>query len=283
METTLRRLSYLAVVSLTSILTLANSAQATPVVFSIGGDNTTASIQTTVDNFRAAIGNPNNGNGAGDLGSGRREINWDGGATNITTPAPGGTPFNVFLNNRGAQFTTPGTGFTQAVPGADIAGNATYSTTFGVFSQSRLFTPLGSNITDGTFFIPGTNGGAGAFVSAFGAVFTDVDSATSSKIDYFDVNGNLLTSVFVPAGTTANGSLSFLGVLFNAGERIGRVHITSGNVAPGPNDSLGVDVVVMDDFIFSEPRRIPEPAAGQLALFGILVLAGGFALRRSQQ
>jgi hypothetical protein len=258
--------------------------RAVPVVFSVGGNNTTASIQATVDNFRTAVGNPNNGNNAGDLGSGRREINWDGGG-GVSTPSPGGTPFNVFLNNRGALFTTPGIGFNQATPDnlATQFSNPSYSTAFGVFSPLRLFTPIGSNITDETFFIPGTNGAAPATVSAFGAVFTDVDSATSSKIDYFDLNGNLLTSVFVPAGTSADGSFSFLGVAFNAGERIGRVRITSGNSALGPSDGAGIDVVVMDDFIFSEPRRVPEPAAGQLALFGILVLAGGFALRRSQQ
>ena len=42
----------------------------------------------------------------------RREINWDGGGSTATSLVP--TPFEGFLVNRGALFTTPGTGFVQA-------------------------------------------------------------------------------------------------------------------------------------------------------------------------
>ena len=49
--------------------------------FSVGGDATPGSIQAKVDAFRAALGNPNNGNNPGPLNSGRREINWDGGGS----------------------------------------------------------------------------------------------------------------------------------------------------------------------------------------------------------
>jgi hypothetical protein len=259
---------------------------AAPIVFSVGGSDLTSSIQATVDNFRAALGNPNNGNVAGPLFTGRREINWDGGGPPVDANAPGGTPFNVFLNNRGAQFTTAGTGFVQAPPsgGADngLAGffnNNTYGNVFGVFSPNRDFTPTGSNITDGLFFIPGTNGSNSAEVKGFGAVFTDVDSATSSKIEYFDKFGNLLTSQSVPAGTVANKSLSFLGVNFNAGEEIFRVRITSGTtaLAQGVNDGGAIDLVVMDDFLFAEPTAVPEPASW--AIFGIAAL-GLMGIRR---
>ena len=57
--------------------------------FSVGGNASTASIQATVDAFRAALGNPNNGNAAGPLASGRREINWDGGGPPVDANAPG--------------------------------------------------------------------------------------------------------------------------------------------------------------------------------------------------
>src|SRR5262249_3203884 len=150
---------------------------------------------------------------------------------------------------------------------ATAFNNPTYGTTFGVFSSPRVFTPVGSNITDVFFFIPGTNGGTPAVVSGFGAVFTDVDLATSTTIDFFDVNGALLTEQFIPAGTVANGSLSFLGVTFNAGEEIFRVRITSGNSPLGPNDGDGIDVVVMDDFLYGEPLAVPEPAS--LSLFAV--------------
>jgi hypothetical protein len=36
--------------------------------------------------------------------------------------------------------------------------------------------------------------------------------------------------------------------------RIARVLITSGNVSPGPDDDKKNDIVVMDDFIYSEPQ-----------------------------
>src|SRR5438874_1674367 len=51
-------------------------AEAAPIPFNVGGSNLTSSIQGTVDAFRAALGDPNNGNAPGPLFSGRREINW---------------------------------------------------------------------------------------------------------------------------------------------------------------------------------------------------------------
>src|SRR4029450_12470135 len=100
-------------------------AQASAIPFEIGGSNLIASIQGTVTSFQAALGNPNNGSVAGPLGTGHREINWDGGG-GLVAPGPGGTPFTTFLNTRGALITTPGSGFQQAVPGADL-GDASYA------------------------------------------------------------------------------------------------------------------------------------------------------------
>ena len=136
-----------------------------PIVFQAAGP-TVASIQGTVDAFRAALGNPNNGNAPGPLASGRREINWDGGGNNQTT-AVAGNPFAGFQITRGALFTTPdGTGFVQAPAAADpvlfppggLAGlfdNPTYGTIFTAFSPLRLFSAIGSNITEVDFFVPG--------------------------------------------------------------------------------------------------------------------------------
>src|SRR5262245_23612872 len=124
-----------------------------PTVFQAAGKNG-ASIQSSVDAFRAELGNPNNGN-AGPLDTGHREINWDGAGgvdTSTTTPV---TPFNVFLNTRGSQFTTPGIGLTQAPASGGPQGglavlfnNPSYGTIFKPFSNMRLFTPVGSNITE---------------------------------------------------------------------------------------------------------------------------------------
>ena len=63
----------------------AASGVVTPTVFQAAGPNP-ESIQSTVDAFRAALGEPDNANNPGPLASGRREINWDGGGgVDITT------------------------------------------------------------------------------------------------------------------------------------------------------------------------------------------------------
>lgn len=276
-----------------TLLGLASTAAAAPIVFEVGGSNA-ASIQATVDAFRAALGNPNNGNAPGPLAGGRREINWDGGGNNFATTAPA-TPFDVFLDLRGGRFATPGTGLTQAPPTADLAqdpsgagglaglfGNPSYGATFGTFSAERLFVPVGSNLTDGFFFVPGTAGGAQATVAGFGAVFTDVDLPDATQIRFFDAGDGLLFERFVLPATVADAGLSFLGVVFDAGESIARVRITTGNSALGPNDNPtgGVDVVAMDDFLYGEPvalQAVPEPTAAALFLggIGLLLLAIG--------
>ncbi len=242
-------------------------------VFQAAGPSTT-SIQSSVDQYRATVGAPNNGNGPSAV-AGRREINWDGGSTINETTAVAGNPFSGFLITRGALFTTPdGTGFVQAPAGTDVApgglaglfGNPTYKTSFRAFSASRLFSAIGSNVTEVNFFVPG-GGNVTATVNGFGAVFTDVDQPNgsgpaqkrgnrkaSTLIEYYDANGELLFSSFVPA-SPGDGGFSFFGVVF-PDTRIARVRITSGDVTPGPNDSAKQDVVMMDDFIYGEPRPV---------------------------
>ena len=56
----------------------------------------------------------------------------------------------------------------------------------------------------------------------------------STLIEYFGVDGDLLFSSFVPA-SPGDASLSFFGIVFDDA-LIARVRITSGNVAPGPDD-----------------------------------------------
>jgi len=258
------------------VLTVSETAQAqatqpTPLVFQAAGPDA-ASIQSAVDAFRASLGN-NNLNNPGPLQKGRREINWDGGNPNILDTTAPVNPFLVFLNTRGSQFKTPGLGLSQAPPSggpqgglAVLFGNPTYATTFRAFSASRLFTPVGSNITEASFSIPGTNGNAPATVRGFGAVFTDVDqpdgsvlSASrshqgSTLIEYFGKDGRLLFISSVPAAP-GNGNLSFFGIKFDDA-RIASVLIKTGDVAPGPNDDKQHDIVMMDDFIYGEPQLI---------------------------
>jgi len=266
----------IAALGLLSILLAASEtahAQATsnnpPLVIQAAGPDA-SSIKSAVEAFRSALGD-NNANNPGPLQKGRREINWDGGNPNVLDTTAPANPFVVFLNTRGSQYKTPGLGLSQAPPsgGAQgglikLFGNPTYGRIFRTFSASRLFTPVGSNVTQATFSIPGTNGNARAAVRGFGAVFTDVDqpdgrpisnvSRSNTLIQYFDRNGRLLYNGSVPAAP-GDGNLSFFGVKFDDA-RIASVVITTGNVAPGPNDDAAHDIVMMDDFIYGEPQLL---------------------------
>ena len=261
-------------------LALTPSAVAATVVIKDAGP-ATANIADDVIAFRNALGDPNNGNAAGPRPGGRREINWDGGtATNGTPPA---NPFLTFLNpptTRGILLSTPGIGLQQSLPGsgtnslADI--NPTYATTFAAFSLNRVFTPVGSNITDATFFIPGTGTAIPAVISGFGAVFSDVDAANATTMEFFNPFGSSLGIFDVPAAA-GTATFSFLGVIFD-NQDIARVRITTGNTALSNSATEGVgstvDVVVMDDFLYSEPRAdIPVPASHTLVLLGLGLLA----------
>ena len=73
-------------------------------------------------------------------------------------------------------------------------------------------------------------------------------------MEYFDADGKLLFSSFVPA-SPGDGSLSFFGIVFDDA-LIARVRITTGNVAPGPDDAEKRDIVMMDDFIYGEPQPL---------------------------
>lgn len=256
-----RRMSGLVLVA--GLMT-ATSAGAQPVVREATGADA-AAIQATVDAFRADLGNPNNANAAGSQAGGRREINWDGGgAAAPATKFP--IPMTTF-SNRGAIFVTPGSGFEisgQPTPEfGDI--NPTYPGQFAAFSSPRLFTALNSNVLDTLFHVPG-NTNVPAAVTGFGAVFTDVETPTSTKMEFYAPDGRLLFERFVPAA--ASGSLSFVGVSFPYGELVARVRIVSGNAAFGPDEGEGLDLVAMDDFFYSEPVSTNgltiTPQTGQL-------------------
>jgi hypothetical protein len=90
---------------------------------------------------------------------------------------------------------------------AVLFNNPTYGTIFSTFSPLRLFTPVGSNIPEALFFIPGTNG---ATQQLWGALVRFSQTLTSR----------------MGAG------------LFDDA-RIARVRITTGDVASGPDDDDG--------------------------------------------
>ena len=268
-------------------LAMALSAPAALVTLTAtGGNNTDPALTAAVGNFRTAIssGGANNGVAGGPFTTGRREINWDAAGLDAFA-TPGVMPNNFFNNNskRGATFQA-GAGGSLIVSGRIASGspdlrfntlNASYATNFQSFSPDRLFGLLGTNTVDTSFTVPNTPL-LSATVFGFGAIFEDVDLA-GSMILAFDLSNTLIGSVTVPA---QNDGLSFAGLFFDAGERIGSIRIIagSGGLGVADNPGLGIDMVAMDDFFYSEPQAVPEPAATALAG---LALAGLLRRRRA--
>lgn len=272
-------------------------ALAAPAVFTGAGANA-AAIQAAVDNFRNAVGSPNNGanNPLGVIhAGGRREINWD-------APILPGNPmppdfFNRSLDfngqvgsRRGAEFTTPGSGFLvsqNTSPGdpnrkfGDI--DVSYESEFQLFSNNRLFGINSSTLMDTYFYLPNVPSQVAA-VNAFGVVFTDVDLSNSAGIWLYDESNVLLASAFAPV---ADKGLSFVGIQLDPGLWATRVRIQSGTLKLGPGnvDDMNMmwDVVAMDDFIYSEPMLVPEPATAGALAAAVLAGLGAWTVRRRRR
>lgn len=235
-------------------------ASAAPVVREATGADAPA-IAAAVDAFEEEVGIVNCPGG-----SGCRQIVWDGVPDERSDPAfmPEGQ-----FRAAGALFTTPGTGVQVSgdlvTPFADpdlpdfAETNPTYEVEFEPFSAPRLFTSIGSNVIDTRFVVPGTD--TPADTNAFGVVFSDVNVVGPTTMQYFAPDGSSLGTFPVPA-TPGQQTFSFLGVIFNAGERIARVRITQGGAALGAvvNDLAPADLVVTDNFVFGDPQAQAPPA-----------------------
>jgi hypothetical protein len=236
-------------------------------------------FNSTVADFRNAIGGGNTPGGGGSFGGIRREVNWDGVPNSLSDPNL--MPANQFAG-RGVIFSTPGTGFINSANSGQptpalfesfdgpAQGNGTYN--FAAFSQQRIFTVLGATTMTVDFVLPGTN--TPSFTRAFGSVFVCADTTTacSGSISAIDNLGNTITS----AGFSdpSSSGFFFLGILGEGSERFARVDLTFGNSNLGEvHDGQNI-VTVMDDFIFAEvgTNAVPEPQAYALIGAGLISL-----------
>lgn len=228
-----------------------NEPQAT--VLSAAGDS--AAIIGTINQFRSILGDSLNV--APGKTSGRREVNWDGVPAaltnnnnfpvdffNSTNPEdPNGRKRGLVYIDAGNGFRVDSSSFSQVDP--------SYAGQFPVFSKKRLFTQMGNYVYEAVFKVPGT--GTDASIHGFGAVFSDVDIAGSSTLEFFE--GNKSLGVFKVKASPQ--SFSFLGVHFE-GKKITRVKFTTGNGVLGEglkdiSDGGSKDLVVLDDFFYDEP------------------------------
>jgi hypothetical protein len=226
-------------------------------IFTAAGDS--AAITSKLDEFRNTLGVVLN-TAPGATG-GRREINWDAvpaAATNTNTFAadffgasdaalPAGRKRGFVMENS-VNFRVDSTNFSELA--------ASYSTQFRNFSPKRLFMSVGNNVLAATFKVPGTT--TDAFVKGFGVIFCDVDDANSTSIEFFSGAKSLGVYKAPVSGLNARG-FSLLGVYF-PDDKVTRVVIKSGQTILGASNlditSGGTsDIVVMDDFLYDEPRQ----------------------------
>jgi len=274
----------LTLVTAITVLLFASPAWADPLTFTTfeaAGANA-AAITATRDAFRTAVGGGAVAGANGSFGGLRREINWDGVPSAFSDPNL--LPANFFntTSPRGVVFSTPGTGFmVSANAGEAVPTLFGFPSDFQTFSAQKLFTAVNSNVTDVSFFLPGTS--TPATTSAFGLIFVDVEVANATRLDFFDDTNTLVyTRNALVAG---NQGLSFLGAVGSA-SGISRVRITSGVNTIVSNGLLGNandDIVVMDDFLYAEPAvaqtSVPEPASIVLIATGI----AGLTARRMRR
>src|SRR6476469_7283687 len=221
-------------------------------VFSAVGDS--ATIAAKAAEFRVALGGGLNAPNTPPQAGGRREINWDGVPAAVTNVDNFPSTFFNVNSARGAVFTTPGSGF--RVDSTDFAAvNTSLAGQFKFFSAKKTFAAVGSRFTDVHFFLVGQS--QFAQVTGFGVIFSDVDRKGSTKISFYDVDDVLLGTFEAPARSGTH-EFSFIAALFPTAV-VSRVRITSGDAAlSGAVTDVSAggtnDLVVMDDFMYGEPR-----------------------------
>ena len=224
--------------------------------------------------------------------TGRRQINWDAlpatrGVSDDTSSNFPGEFFNAAVNPRarGALCSTPVHTSMMRLSSdpqhtgdgvAPLFGQPTEFSFFSVDPQSATETQRIIGVTNckpgsgaaspGCFldvhFRDPANPERQAYVDGFGSVFTGTNVAGLSKIEFFDIDANLLHTVNVPV--SGDGMLAFAGAKF-ASPVVAYVRITAGNLGIDQcsQESATDDCVAMDDFIYGEPKLVQVLAANR--------------------
>jgi hypothetical protein len=261
----MKKTKLIAILALSSVMivscdkdddnTYTNPPAVQSTVLSVSGDSNT--VAAKLAEFRVLLGDVNN-TPAGQT-TGRREVTWDGVSPaftnnnlfpldffNSTDPAVGNA------RKKGLQYAANGTQI--RIDSTDFSEiDASYAAQFEPFTKKRILVAAGTTVSEIIFKVPATT--TAASVKGFGVVFSDVDVANSTFIEFF--NGTKSLGIFKAPATAGSAKYSFLGVQFPV-EKITSLKITAGNgvLAPGVKDVTDggtKDLVAMDDFIYGEP------------------------------
>jgi hypothetical protein len=249
--------SIMAFVSLTAALAACDSDDGTgpgdqaPELEPLRVVEASGDLTGALTEFRAVLGEPQNGGGDGPQAAGRREIRWDGvPAEQTNTDA---FPADFFRNN-GLITTTDGIG--TRVSDTDFGDiNPDYAAQFESFSKARTFMASGSTRMTLTFRVAGTD--TPALTSGVGIVFSDVDRPGAASMTLYAEDGTELGTYVAPVRTDTAGH-SFVGVAYDR-PVVARAEVISGEAAlDGGTDDVTdggtYDLVVTDDFLFGEPQ-----------------------------
>lgn len=232
-------------------------------------------IEKVMDIYKTLLGGVDNGNNSanmtGTIASGYRSIDWDDPIIpfRMARDYLSTTVFKGLLlrstknkfrvsNPRSNIFSTGSSLNNQTKNDFSFDSiNPEASENFIPFTKDRMFAPIENNTFGVEFAIPGmTRATIRATVQGFGAVFLDVNKAETTKLTYYGKTGCILSEEFVPV--SPNG-FSFVGGFSGSKTNpIYRVRIVLGDNSIDGAFSSGrnkdFDVVVMDDFIYSEPQ-----------------------------
>lgn len=207
------------------------------------------------ESFRGLLGGKNNGNDIGPIFDGHRQINWD------ADVVPFDMPGDFFASTVTRGLTVVSNKHEFRVSNADHDDlfnsiNRDVAKDFQTFSPKRLFTVAkGDNVFAVDFSVPGKHDEA--TVEGFGAVFVDVDQDKTTTMTFLAESGCIIGKEDVKAFPEG---LSFLGFVSESpAYPIHRVVVKLGNKAiDGSSNSFRGknDIVVMDDFLYSEPQAV---------------------------
>jgi hypothetical protein len=215
----------------------------------------TGDINARLDEFRQLLGSQLNTT-PGATG-GRREINWDGVPDDLLNKKLPGDFFNPVgdqapaANQRGLVYS--GTSNFQVSKTSFAEVNAAVAAELTSFSGNKIFANTSSKLWDVEFQVAGQ--ALAASVKGFGIVFSDVDLAQSTSLEFFN-DQRSLGKFFAPAKNGSN--FSFLGVYFK-NEKVTRIRVShDGPLDLGQDDVSNngqADLVAMDNFLYNEPVK----------------------------